>query len=658
MNKIIQTKSKTLKNYDATKFVVLFACCLINIISYSIPQYGTPLTLSSLSEFVTDNKMFLIGLMFLVASLINLLISPYVNKIFRFVNIKALFSIGIIINGLGFMCFGLAQFATHNLGAGIVTIYTAQTCVTIGSMIFSTISIPLVINQWFSTKQKGMAIGLSTSAIGVGAMIWQVVIQNCLKSKALGYDSATNHLAIWNVYFIFGSIIIIAGILITVTMIKVPKTDAYKNAADQKNFVYNEPKHEDIGPGYQVLKRNPWFWCFLFGFFLTSIGIGTWGNMYVTFLEDGLGWDDNPKKYEIIGYVGFFFATGNIIGNSIGGTLFDKFKSSKMWAFACLMRILGMFLLLVSAVKTYAIFGAGFFCGLGTLSYRTGRSFIAIDLFKKKDISKILSMVAISFSLGYCISLPILNGIADSGSTSYLFGVQCNRQWEGAWIFAISALSCGALLTWIMIKRINKLGTRGMQYDTVNRYTLFEQKEKFWFKFTSWFFWYIGYKESHYKKWYRHHLQRLVDAVYRVSEPKKKELLKNTIQNLRNLIGECNNKKNYLKSKQNKKLSRYRLQSIKIKTETFLDDVDYRLKTFDFNYNKFYAYYTNPWKVIYKEILEQLTIIYEGKVWEQHMLYKLRLRSRKHKSINKIEKYYNKFKKLKAVILHLIDTEN
>ncbi|GAA5414591.1 MFS transporter [Ureaplasma ceti] len=651
MNKL-HLKSNASKNYDIAKYVVLFACCLINIISYSIPQYGTPLTLWSLSRFVTNNSMFLIGMMFLVASIINMLVSPYVNKIFRYINIKVFFSLGIVINGFGFMCFGLAQFATHALGAGITTIYIAQTLVTIGAMIFSTLGIPLVIHQWFSEKQKGLAIGIATSGTGVGAMTWQAIINPALKSPALGYVPNTAHLAVWNVFFIFGAISIAVGLIITLTMIRLPKTDAYRNTTDQRNFVRDQKQKEDMGPGYQVLKRNPWFWWFVIGFFITSLGVGTWANMHFAFLEDGLGWAYNKYKYQLMGYIGFFFAIGSIIGNSIGGTLFDKFKSAKIWVVGSTMRILGLFLLLLSAKATYAIFGASFFSGLGTLTYRTGRSFIVMDLFKKRDVSKILSVVAVAYSLGYCISLPTLNGIADSGEVSYIFGIKCHHQWTGAWIFAIGALGLGAILTWIAIKKISHLKTEGLQTTTFNKFNWFMWQDKLQYQFMIWQFWYFESNLDALQKKYQQKLQKRYTKLLLTQTDNLSKCYQQTVQQYQKLLKVCQAKQSSLQHRQTKRLSKYQLSQIKFKHSEFLQNLTYQLETTRYNYEQFNQYYRDYLYFSQMQLLQQLTLVYDHHVTQKRLTSKYQTKRYKKQAGHKIEQYYNKYRAIHNTIMN------
>lgn len=642
--------TKPIRNYDSLKFIVLFACSLVNMLSYSIPEYGTPLTISSLTSFVANNHIFLIGLMFLIASVITLFLTPYISKIFRFINIKVIFSVGIIINGLGFICFGFTQYILHSEAGALVVVYTCQTAVTLGSMIFSTIGIPLVINQWFSKKQKGLAIGISTSAIGLGDMIWQPIIQSALKSPSLGYSN--NHLAIWNMYFIFGSISIVLGILITLIMIQVPKTDLYKNETNQQQFgeVVIKSKY-DKGPGFQVLKRNPWFWGFILGFFITSMGVGTWGNMYVSYLEDGLEWVNDSSKYNIIGYVGIFFASGCIVGNLVGGTLFDKFGSAKIWLFACIMRIIGMFLLMLSAKLTYAIFGAGLLCGLGTLSYRTGRSFIVLDLFKKRDDSQIVSAIAIAFNLGYSLSIPILTIISETSDHSYIFSVLCHHNWLAAWIFAISLLVVGMLITWIMIKKINQLGTKGLEITTINDFNLFKLRDSFWIKFTSYHLWYFGYSKTIFKKWYLSHLNKLVDE-YSSTGSKKQETLKNkAIKELKQLLLTAKKELSYLEIHSSKNLSKYQKSNLIFRAKKFKSYMYYKIHCIQYNYTKFSVYYQNPLDIICAELLTNIQIIYEGKDKKAHQLYYLLPKSLKWIALKRLNKYHSNYVVLQDELL-------
>ena len=109
------------------------------------------------------------------------LASPFMGKLLTRGNMKLIMSTCVILAGLGFMSYSLADSAIH---FGIVA-FLIGICIA-G---FSNIPISIMLTNWFNEK-KGMAMGIAFAGSGIGA----AVLSPILSSLILNYGWRTTYI--------------------------------------------------------------------------------------------------------------------------------------------------------------------------------------------------------------------------------------------------------------------------------------------------------------------------------------------------------------------------------------------------------------------------------------------------------------------------------
>ena len=174
----------TIKKLKEHKYLIVFMCMLLQAIPFGVSQNIQPLFIS----YVIKGQGFSLGefsLIFTVGALASAICSPTIGKLYSKVNAKLLFLIGCIVSGVGFLGFAFAN--------SITMYYIFQAISQIGTVTFSGLGVPLLVNSWFESHERGKALGIAFSGGSIGNVFLQPIVSNCL--AGMGYA---------HTYLIFG----------------------------------------------------------------------------------------------------------------------------------------------------------------------------------------------------------------------------------------------------------------------------------------------------------------------------------------------------------------------------------------------------------------------------------------------------------------------
>ena len=221
-------------------------------------------------------------------------------------------------------------------------------------------------------------------------------------------------------FFIFAIALLIVGLIIT-AFIRVPKKDEILASAQEveqnRHEAAQKQAHEFQGwSGKQVLHMK-WFWIFSIGFLIIGLGLASLNEDYAAFLDTKLSLTE-------VGMIGSVFGLAGIIGNISGGYLFDKFGTAKSMAYAGIMLIIAILMMIFISlhpygdrVNFYAGMGWAFTSGLSVFSYMSGPAFMSKSLFGAKAQGVNLGYISLAYAVGFAIGAPLFGVI--KGATSF-----------------------------------------------------------------------------------------------------------------------------------------------------------------------------------------------------------------------------------------------
>ena len=189
-------------------WVIVIACLLIQAIPFGVASNLPP----TFTNYVVNGEGFSYAsftLIFTIGTFVSAICSPFIGKLFSKVNVKILFIIGSIFVGAGFMAYSVA-------GNKLYAYYAIAAIVQVGNAIVSAIGVPTLINAWFKFN-KGTALGIAFCGGGIGNIVLQTLAGKWLNDPAIGYKGA---------YLRFGLIALIGSLLISILLVRMPKSEA------------------------------------------------------------------------------------------------------------------------------------------------------------------------------------------------------------------------------------------------------------------------------------------------------------------------------------------------------------------------------------------------------------------------------------------------
>lgn len=410
-------------------WVIVVACLLVQAIPFGVASNLPP----TFTNYVVNAEGFSYAsftLIFTIGTFVSAICSPFIGKLFSKVNAKLLFIIGSIFVGGGFMAYSIA-------GNKLFAYYAIAAVVQVGNAIVSAIGVPTLINAWFKVN-KGTALGIAYCGGGIGNIVLQTLAGKWLTDPNVGYKGA---------YLRFGLIALIGSLLISIFLIRMPKSDAELAAnVPKKKLEGQEDVAHHVSWGYTVgeTTKMSQFWIIAAAFIFVGFYVSGFALQFIAYFQ----------SLEAAGILlissatlASMFGLFSIFGNLFGGVLFDKLGLTRSLALAgTLVVIAGLCLLFVGDINALGyLFTLAF--GVSMFSYVMGPSYMTSSLFGDRDYGAILGLIQLFFALGFAIGTPIFGIILDK--------VGWTPAWISSIIYAVIAYTL-LLIACTSILRINK----------------------------------------------------------------------------------------------------------------------------------------------------------------------------------------------------------
>ena len=412
-----QTFSTNNKIDNKKKYFIVFICMFLQAVPYSIAQNIQPLFVPYvIKQFGFSLAGF--SLIFTCGAIASAIFSPVLGNVFEKVNIKLLFLLGATLSAVGFMGFGFS----HNLAQ----FYVLAAMQKVGCLLFSGIGVPYLINSWFPKEGRGKALGIAFSGGSIGNVFLQQITSQMLASRGVTYS-----------YIFFGVLALVCSLPIVMIFVRLPKAGEVE--------VVEENESEEVqtsgfdGLGAKATKQNKYFWLFSIGYAIIAVSISALSTQYATYFTGELG-----LNATLVGTLGSVFAAFCLIGNVSGGALFDKIGTLKTMTISMLLQGVAIVALIFCAKVPALAFLFSIAYGLNVYSYMSAPAFMAIDVFGKKESSKIFGTISLLFALGYAFGSTLVGMIVDKVG----FGA--------AWIVMLGCVVVGYTLLLGSIKKVKE----------------------------------------------------------------------------------------------------------------------------------------------------------------------------------------------------------
>ncbi|MGL5575793.1 MAG: conjugated bile salt MFS transporter [Sarcina sp.] len=417
------TTSKTGSKKFLTGWLIVVGCMLIQAVPFSVASNIQP----QFMDYVVNGEGFTVAgfsLIFTISTIVGAIASPVIGKLYSKYNPKILLIVGALLSGLGFMSFGLAGSLWQFYLIGGIT--------QVGTAVISSIGVPLLINSWFAEEVKGKALGLAFAGGAFGNMFLQQM--TALSLMNFGHSKS---------YFIFGGLSLAVSIPVVLFILRMPKSDS-DIVQSKKSETKNTEQAVDISYTLAEVKNNKFYWMYALAFIMIGLYISAVMVQYPGYLKNaGLA----PA---LVGSVGATTAVFSLIGNLVGGTLFDKFGVTKSIIMAGSAATIGGILLLLASTNVMLAFGFAAFLGISIFSYIMGVAYMTGIFFGKKEYGTILGITNLMFAVGYAIGSSMFGVIVQK------FGY--NVTWTIVIILIASAYTLIALSS-IGMKKMNEKRT-------------------------------------------------------------------------------------------------------------------------------------------------------------------------------------------------------
>ena len=410
-------------------WIIVLACLLIQAIPFGVASNLPP----TFTNYVVNAEGFSYAsftLIFTIGTFVSAIASPFIGKLFSKVNAKVLFIIGSILVGGGFMAYSFA-------GNRLFAYYIIAAIVQVGNAIVASIGVPTLINAWFKVN-KGTALGIAFCGGGLGNIFLQILAGKWLTDPTIGYKGA---------YLRFGLIALVGSLLISIFLIRMPKSEAELAANfPKKTLKGQEDVSHHVSWGYTIAEttKMPQFWLIAISFIFVGFYVSGFALQFIAYFQslEALG-VLLISSATLASMFGFF----SIFGNLFGGVLFDKLGLAKSFGLSGILVVIsGLCLLFIGNVNALGYLFV-FLFGISMFSYVMGPSYMTSSLFGDREYGAILGLIQLFFALGFAIGTPIF------GITLDKFG--WNIAWISSIIYAVIAYA-GLLVACSLILKINK----------------------------------------------------------------------------------------------------------------------------------------------------------------------------------------------------------
>ena len=403
--------------------LVALGCFLIQAIPFGVASNIHPQFLG----YIIEKEGFALGAisaMFTIGTIISAVFSPTIGKLFNKLPAKLIFTVGAILSAGGVFMLGIA-------GQSLPLFYLGYGVSQVGTAAISSIGIPVLMTSWFDESIRGKALGIVFAGSGLGNIFLQQLSVSWIGE--VGYAAAYQRFALLSV---------VVGVAISLLLIKMPKDKSEMVAGKAVNNEENkEEKTEEVsGYTFAEVKGFKAYWIFAIAFVFVGIYVSALATQYSAYLKVQEGF-----PVEMLGTVGSVFAACSLVGNLIGGTLYDKFGTAKTTVIGFILALVACLSLMFAPQIPALAFVYGATKGLSVFAYILAPSMLTGALFGNKDFGAILGITQVFFALGFAAGSAIFGVIVD------MFGYTI------AWSFILVSIVVAYTMLLAAIKAMNNL---------------------------------------------------------------------------------------------------------------------------------------------------------------------------------------------------------
>lgn len=606
---------KVLKKQDILKWLALFGAFLFQAIPYGVSSN----ILGNMQPFVVNgvvgeypgifNGFVLFTLVFTFGSIFSAIFTPLIGKLFGRTNLKLLLGIGCVVSGGAFAMLSLLgvlfDYGQNNeslYAQRAAWLYSWYGICLVGTSIFSGLGVPFIIGSWFPGKNRGIVLGIAFAGGSAGNLIWQVAINQTLKT-----------VSVWDAFWIYGLVAIVAGLLISCLLINSPKVFRINSNSQTLNQVPQLTKEQDIaqnGAGIKTTLSIPWFYVLCLSYGIFALGTAAASSQWPTFLRSGLinvaqkfSNGDSIQVYlgNTATIIGLIYGVACLAGNLTGGIIFSKLGVAKAFVIGGVLRSIGAIAMLLGVFNPMLLaIGVGI-SGFTCYTYTSATGFMSTNLFGRKDSPVVIGLLGLAFAVGFAISTPLISGIQGNPETvtNIIAGETIKGNWLGIWVFTAVIALLGALAVAASAAKIHKMGFTGMANANYSRYGLLVAKYGLPIYFKSLKIWLSG-KDS-----------RLTTTYLKLISTKEKEWINTKsnkyieLENKKFLLNKnkINAKTKLLNNKANLKLNKIKdeISELKISSKE-QEKINIKIKMLNSKISKYNGLISNK----YNELIDKL----------------------------------------------------
>ena len=370
-------------------FLLALGCFLIQAIPFGVASNIH----SQFLGYIVDEHNFSLGsisLMFTVGTIISAICSPTIGKLFNKISAKLIFTIGAILSAGGIFILSIA-------GNVLPLFYIGYGISQVGTAAISSIGIPVLLSSWFDDTTRGQVSGIVFAGSGLGNMFLQKLSAKWLVD--IGYAQA---------YKNFSFLSLVVGVTISLLLVRMPKNDSEIIRTKSKKEENKEVKStEKWGYNLKEVIKIKAYWIFAIGFIFIGIYVSALTTQDLAYLKS-IGFDGNT-----LGTIGSIFAACSLLGNLIGGTLYDKLGAFKTTLLGFILATTSCTLLILAPNTHELAYIHGVSKGLSVFAYILGPSMLTGILFGNKELGSVLAITQVFFALGFAFGSAIFGAIVD-----------------------------------------------------------------------------------------------------------------------------------------------------------------------------------------------------------------------------------------------------
>lgn len=261
----------------------------------------------------------------------------------------------VILPGLGMLA--LVLLSAQAIGSKVWQLYVFYSALGIVSSTTTSVPYGLVVSRWFS-RQRGLALGLTMSGLGLGAMIAPPLAQSL--TAHYGWRSAFAIAA--------GAILLVPAPIVGLFLKEFPMP-----VGSLSTGLPNAPIHLQ-GLNWREIRKSPTFWVMTAAFVLAGASISSCvAHMSALFLDRGAALGSAALAPSVVGFA-------LLAGRAGTGFFLDRHFGPRVAFFVFGMNAVGIALLWTGVAGLPGLVGA-FLVGIGLgaegdiVAYLTGRYF-------------------------------------------------------------------------------------------------------------------------------------------------------------------------------------------------------------------------------------------------------------------------------------------